>query len=88
MRDRIWGAPDLVIEVLSPGTRRRDSRDKRRWYRQYGVREYWIIDPILQMIEVIPFCAPRARGRVFRGLQPVASHVLPAFAVPAKEFFK
>ena len=46
VRDRIWGAPDLVVEVLSPGTRRRDTSTKRRWYQRYGVREYFIIDPV------------------------------------------
>jgi Uma2 family endonuclease len=46
------GAPDLVIEVFSPGTARRDKRDKFRLYQKYGVREYWMIDPVEQFIEV------------------------------------
>ena len=40
VRDQIWGPPDLVIEVESLGTRRRDRTFKLRWYRKYGVREY------------------------------------------------
>lgn len=47
------GAPDLVVEVFSPGTARRDKRDKFRLYQKYGVREYWMVDPIEQFIEVL-----------------------------------
>ncbi len=46
------GAPDLVIEVFSPGTARRDKREKFRLYQKYGVREYWMVDPLEQFIEV------------------------------------
>ena len=40
-----FGAPDLVIEVLSPSTRRKDIRIKTAKYEHAGVREYWMIDP-------------------------------------------
>lgn len=46
------GAPDLVTEVFSPGTARRDKREKFRLYQKYGVREYWMVDPQEQFIEV------------------------------------
>jgi len=39
IRDQVWGAPDLVAEVLSIGTEAHDRIDKVAWYRQYGVRE-------------------------------------------------
>ena len=41
----IQGAPDLVIEILSPSTENRDRGVKLNQYLRYGVREYWIIDP-------------------------------------------
>ena len=41
----VQGPPALVIEILSPGTRRRDEGVKRHLFEQKGVREYWIVDP-------------------------------------------
>jgi Uma2 family endonuclease len=45
VRQRVEGAPDLVVEVLSPGTTRRDLGEKLRLYAETGVAEYWIVDP-------------------------------------------
>ncbi|MFN8418011.1 MAG: Uma2 family endonuclease [Anaerolineae bacterium] len=45
------GAPDLIVELLSPGTALQDRRDKFRLYERHGVREYWIIDPHERLIE-------------------------------------
>lgn len=51
--DGYWyGAPDLVIEVLSPGTARRDKAEKFRLYEKHGVREYWLADPDARYAEV------------------------------------
>ena len=49
---RIVGAPDLVVEVLSPSTAKFDRQEKYRAYERYGVKEYWIADPIHDVLEV------------------------------------
>ena len=51
--DGLHGAPDLVIEILSPSTQGRDLGIKRRLYEQFAVREYWQADPIAKTITVL-----------------------------------
>ncbi|MBQ7514788.1 MAG: Uma2 family endonuclease [Schwartzia sp.] len=48
----IYGAPDLVVEVLSPATMTRDKGIKKATYEAAGVREYWIVSPLEKSIEV------------------------------------
>ena len=50
--ERIYGAPDLVVEVLSKSTMDNDLGPKKAAYEEYGVKEYWIIDPWSKRIEV------------------------------------
>jgi Uma2 family endonuclease len=49
---RLIGAPDLVIEILSPSTAKRDKTDKVKLYEKHGSREYWIVDTDYNKIEV------------------------------------
>lgn len=52
-RDGYWhGPPDLMIEILSPATAARDRGIKYDLYEEYGIREYWLIDPVSQFVEV------------------------------------
>ena len=50
--DGVHGAPDLVVEVLSPSTAKNDKGYKRSVYKASGVPEYWIVDPQRKSIEV------------------------------------
>jgi Uma2 family endonuclease len=50
--EAIEGPPDLVVEVLSPSTFYKDLRKKMTAYAQFGVQEYWIVDPETQTVEV------------------------------------
>ena len=49
---RIEGAPDLIVEILSPSTAYYDLKAKMRVYEASGVREYWVVDPMEQSIEI------------------------------------
>jgi Uma2 family endonuclease len=50
---RYWhGAPDLIVEILSPSTAYRDRGIKFETYQKHGVREYWLVDPEASFIEV------------------------------------
>jgi Uma2 family endonuclease len=51
-KDGVMGAPDLVVEIISPSSVLRDRVDKMRLYRHYEVLEYWLIDPQNQSFEV------------------------------------
>ena len=65
----LQGAPNLVVEILSPSTRRRDQRLKRDVYKRTGVEEYWLVDPEDDVIVVVyrrvggEFAEPRRFGR-------------------------
>lgn len=48
----IQGAPDLVVEILSDGTRKTDEVIKRKLYERHGISEYWVVDPELETVKV------------------------------------
>lgn len=52
---RVYGAPDLVVEVLSPATRKKDAFLKMGKYMNAGVKEYWIVDPLKKRVYVYEF---------------------------------
>jgi len=49
----IQGTPDLVVEILSPSTGKYDKVEKSKMYYKYGVKEYWIVDPDIKVIEIL-----------------------------------
>ncbi len=51
--------PDLIVEILSPGTRRRDLTTKRDLYARFGVQEYWIVDPDARTVTVLALTGDR-----------------------------
>jgi Uma2 family endonuclease len=65
----VQGPPDLAIEILSPSTKSRDKRLKRDLYERAGVREYWLVDPDADIVNVYrrnrdePFQEPLEYGR-------------------------
>ena len=55
-QQNIFGAPDMVVEVLSKSTKKRDVTIKKDTYEAQGVREYWIVDPWAKSISVYLLC--------------------------------
>jgi Uma2 family endonuclease len=86
VRERIWGPPDLVVEILSPRTARRDRTVKLAWYRQYGVHECWLVDSRAQTVEIVDLTTT-APARLFRGEEPIRSYVLPQWTASADLIF-
>jgi Uma2 family endonuclease len=75
-------APDLVVEILSPGTRRRDKGRKRAVYDREGVREYWIVDPEARSITAL------RRPRADAGLTDVTTLTADAGGTLASPLFR
>ena len=86
------GAPDLVVEILSPSTARKDLNEKFRLYERRGVREYWVVDPGNESVQV---WRKKPEGGYDSGelreplhdFSAVSSRVLEGFAVDPKELF-
>jgi Uma2 family endonuclease len=63
----LFGAPDLVIEILSPGTKKYDQTDKKDVYRQFGVQEYFMVEPSARKVKTYFTAWPVCRaGRNYR----------------------
>ena len=85
---RIVGAPDLVVEVSSPGTVGYDREKKQRNYARAGVPEYWIADPWSRTVEVLSLVADGYRSLgVFEGKAILPLEVVPDFLVHVEQFF-
>ena len=67
---QVTGAPDLVVEILSPSTAHRDRGIKLDLYARHGVRQYWIVDPVEDVVDVWRFGDEPGHER-FSGELPV-----------------
>jgi len=83
------GAPDLVVEILSPGNSTREMREKFRVYEEAGVREYWLVNPLERAVWVYVL----DHEGVFIGKAPVTeedplrSFIFPELEIDLKEVF-
>lgn len=83
------GAPDLVVEILSPGNSKREMKDKFELYEEAGVLEYWVVDPIHKNV-----LSYRLKDQKFVGVTPpftdedqLTSAVLDGLAIDLSEIF-
>ena len=88
----VQGAPALVIEILSPGTRRRDEQIKRRLFERTGVREYWLVDPLRNRITAYRRAAggslPKAAELTATDDAVLATSILPDFRLELQSLFE
>lgn len=86
----IEGAPDIVVEILSPSTARVDETTKRQIYAKYGVGEYWLVDTVRGTVRV---CTRSEAGfvpaadRLLAGTDRLASPLAPGLDVAVAELF-
>ena len=88
--DRFVGAPDLVIEVLSPGpeNRQRDLSVKRQLYAKYGVEEYWVVDVESRSVLIHRLVGQSLEERaILKGDDQITSPILPAFRLSIGSIF-
>jgi Uma2 family endonuclease len=83
----IDAAPDLVAEILSPGTRRRDLDIKRALYARFGVQEYWIVDPDARTLIVLAMASDKFEPVPGGEGGAIASRLLPGLALTLKDVF-
>lgn len=84
--DRIWGAPDLVVEVMSPRPRIGSLDERLAWFAQYGVRECWLVEQMDHECEIVTFGEGGiAARRAFGPRQRLRSSVLPLFTLTPGE---
>ncbi len=83
------GAPDLTVEILSPGNSSREMRDKKSLYEEAGVREYWIVDPERQTVTRFNLEEDGIFGRplIFVNGESMPSEIFPDLEVPLEEIF-
>jgi Uma2 family endonuclease len=88
----VRGAPALVIEILSPGTRKTDEQTKRRLYDRTGVGEYWVVDPELDLIKVYRRASdgsfPRAAELTREQADVLTTPLLPGLTLPLAALFR
>jgi Uma2 family endonuclease len=87
----VQGAPDLVVEVGSPATRRRDEKTKLQLYERFGVQEYWVVDPDLDVIKVYRLVEGRYLGAMELTLAAhdlLRTPLMPGLELPLADIFE
>ena len=86
--EKVYGVPDLVVEVVSPSTERTDRVEKFKEYEKAGVREYWIVDPDKKIVEIYGLRGSQYMllGR-YNSLQTASSEILKGLNVKVEELF-
>lgn len=85
---RVIGAPDLVVEILSPGTMRHDLSEKLRAYERAQVPEYWVVNASERIVELLVLENGDYRSLgAFQDEEVLPSRIIPDWPVAVKQFF-
>lgn len=87
-RERVIGAPDMVLEVLSPHPRIGTLQERIDWFAQYGVREIWLLHQLAEQFEILRVTDGRFARQSFDYLTPIASTVLPDFRMTVEDILR
>jgi len=87
--DDIWSiwVPEIIIEVVSPSSEKRDYEEKPPEYLAFGVSEYWIFDEPKQQVTVLQRSGGRWKTRVLNPTQTITTHLLPEFQLNIQAVF-
>ncbi len=89
--DNIQGAPDLIVEILSESSRKKDEVTKRKLYERFGVQEYWVVDPELEIVKIFRR-AQQGYGRAIElskeANDVLTTDLLPGFRLALTEIFE
>jgi len=81
------GAPDLVVEILSPSNTALEMERKRKLYRQAGVREYWVVDAEDNSVTVYCFKDGAILTNTYESVDTVPVDILPGFGIVLEQVF-
>jgi Uma2 family endonuclease len=88
----VRGAPEIVVEIASPGTRKRDETIKRHLYEREGVSEYWVVDPDVEVVRVFRLRGNDAFDRVVElsreAGDALTTSLLPGLEMPLVRIFR
>jgi Uma2 family endonuclease len=80
------GAPDLVVEIISPSSASHDSIRKYALYKQAGVREFWLVDPHNNIVTVCDFTGDNCEPTRYNFTDPIKVGIFPDLTVDLGEF--
>ncbi|MBF0319049.1 MAG: Uma2 family endonuclease [Nitrospirae bacterium] len=87
-QDWVRGVPDMVCEIVSHGTYKKDTATKKEIYERYRVPEYWIVIPEFKAIEILAIENDKYKTHSFAEIEGVvASKVIEGFTVNVKDIF-
>lgn len=85
----IFGVPDLIIEIISPHTQKKDLQDKYDIYEVAGVKEYWIAMPMEKLVEVFVLSSHKyKRIKTYVHTEVLACETLPGLKIDLNEVFE